>query len=76
MISKYISGQIISVSNSLDPDQDRHFVGPGLDPNCLQRSAADVEIHRWQAKSLSRNLGSIMCTFFYMDLNTRKPDKQ
>ena len=23
---------IISVSNSLDPDQARHFVGPDLDP--------------------------------------------
>ena len=32
---------IISVSNGLDPDQDRHFVGPDLDPNCLQRLSAD-----------------------------------
>ena len=23
------------VSNSLDPDQDRHSVGPDLGPNCL-----------------------------------------
>ena len=27
------------VSNGLDPDQDRHYVGPDLGPNCLQRSA-------------------------------------
>ena len=27
----------IRVSNSLDPDQDRHFVGPDLGPNYLQR---------------------------------------
>ena len=27
--------------NSLDPDQARHFVGPGLGPNCLQRLSAD-----------------------------------
>ena len=27
----------IGVSNSLDPDQDRHFVGPDLGPNRLQR---------------------------------------
>ena len=27
----------IRVSNSLDPDQDQHFVGPDLDPNCLPR---------------------------------------
>ena len=32
---------IIRVSNSLDPDQARHFVGPDLGPNCLQRSSAD-----------------------------------
>ena len=29
------------VSNSLDPDQDRHSVGPDLDPNCLLRLSAD-----------------------------------
>ena len=27
----------IRVSNSLDRDQDRQFVGPDLSPNCLQR---------------------------------------
>ena len=26
----------IIVSNRLDPDQARHFVGPDLGPNCLQ----------------------------------------
>ena len=31
----------IRVANSLDPDQARHFVGPDLDPNCLQRLSAD-----------------------------------
>ena len=25
----------ISMSNNLDPDQARHYVGPDLDPNCL-----------------------------------------
>ena len=25
------------MSNSLDPDQARHFVGPDLGPNCLQK---------------------------------------
>ena len=29
------------VSNSLDPDQAQHFVGPDLGPNCLQRLSAD-----------------------------------
>ena len=31
----------IRVSNSLDPDQARHFVGPDLGPDCLQRLSAD-----------------------------------
>ena len=30
----------IRVSNNLDPDQDRHFVGPDLGLNCLQRLSA------------------------------------
>ena len=29
------------VSNSLDPDQAEHFVGPDLGPNSLQRLLAD-----------------------------------
>ena len=29
------------MSNSLNPDQDRHFVGLDLGPNCLQRLSAD-----------------------------------
>ena len=32
--------------NSLDPDQDRHSVGPNLGPNCLKRLSADVKSHR------------------------------
>ena len=39
--SKYSFGDTIRVSNSLDPDQVRRFVGPGLGPNCLQRYSAD-----------------------------------
>ena len=31
----------IRVSNSLDPDQARHFVRPDLGSNCLQRLSAD-----------------------------------
>ena len=30
----------IRVPKSLDPDQARHFVGPDLGPNCLQRLSA------------------------------------
>ena len=32
---------MIRVSNSLDPDQFGHFVGPDLGPNCLQSLSAD-----------------------------------
>ena len=35
--SKYSFMNKFRLSNSLDPDQARRFVGPGLDPNCLQR---------------------------------------
>ena len=31
----------IKVSNSLDPNQGQHNVGPVLDPNLLQRLSAD-----------------------------------
>ena len=29
------------MSNSLDPDQSLHVVGPDLGPNCLQRLSVD-----------------------------------
>ena len=29
------------MSNSLDPDKARHFVGPDPSPNCMQRLSAD-----------------------------------
>ena len=32
----------IRLSNSLDPDQDQHFVGPDLGLNCLQRLTVDT----------------------------------
>ena len=28
----------------LDPDQDRHFVGPDLGPNCLHRLFTDEKV--------------------------------
>ena len=35
LLQKISSRNIIRESNSLDPDQDRHFVGLDLGPNCL-----------------------------------------
>ena len=41
LIIKIFQSKSISTSNSLDPDQARHFVGPDLGPNCLQRLSAE-----------------------------------
>ena len=41
LFSKNYFRYTIRVSNSLDPDQDRHLVGPDLVPDCLQRLSAD-----------------------------------
>ena len=41
----------LTVSNGLDPDQDRRFVGRDLGPNCLQRLSADEKSHCEQGKS-------------------------
>ena len=46
---KKILPGIPSVSNSLDPDQDGHFVGPDLGRKCLLRlSAANKSGHSWE----------------------------
>ena len=37
----YFYRNTIRMSNGLDLDQDRPFVGPVLGPNCLQRLSAD-----------------------------------
>ena len=47
IFSKNSFRNTIRVPNSLDPDQARHFVRPGLGPNCLQRlSAGDTSRKR------------------------------
>ena len=47
--SKYSIRNIIRVSNTLDPDQVRRFVGPDLGPNCLLRLSAD-DTSKWRFK--------------------------
>ena len=42
------------MSNSLDPDQARRFVGPDLGPNCLPRLSAD-DTGRQRVKTLQTN---------------------
>ena len=39
--SKNYFESTIRLSNSFDPDQVRHFIGPDLGPNCLQRLSAN-----------------------------------
>ena len=56
LFRKILSG-IPSVSNSLDPDQARQFVGPELGPNCLQKlSAEDISRQRVNTKELVTSL--------------------
>ena len=43
----------IRLSNGLDPDQDRHFVGPDLGPKCLQRLSADGKSHELKKGTLT-----------------------
>ena len=38
------------MSNSLDPDQAGHFVGPDLGPKCLQRLSVDIAGKELNAK--------------------------
>ena len=44
------------MSNSLDPAQARHFVGPDLGPNCLQRLTADNKSHPSRQRVKYNNL--------------------
>ena len=60
------------MSNSLDPDQARHFVGPGLGPNWLQRLIAD-DTSRQRVKNVIYNSQQTICLKWLF--NIRPPDK-
>ena len=49
------------MSNCLDPDQARHYVGPEFDPNLLQRLSAD-DISRYR----------VNLTFLCLSIEDRK----
>ena len=57
----------IRVSNVLDPDQDRHLVGPVLGPNTLQSlstlDSADSKSHLYARKELRNLTGLISGSF-------------
>ena len=41
------------MSNDLNPDQARHFVGPDLGPNCLQRLSARTHFAKIEDKKVT-----------------------
>ena len=60
------------MSNSLDPDQARHFVGHVLGQNCLQMLSADdtskqiVKIGVVFGKAISCTISNMRCDVRYM----------
>ena len=48
--SKNSSSNTIKVSNGLDQDQDRRYVGSDLGPNCLLSLSTDDKSHCYQGK--------------------------
>ena len=55
----------IRVSNSLNPDQARHFVGPDLDPNCLQMLSADDTSRQRVKPGTNREVLLVKKSFLY-----------
>ena len=49
----------MSISNRLDPDYARHFVGPDLGPNCLQKLSADDK-----SPLVGKEFSSVLGPFF------------
>ena len=56
------------MSNSLDPDQARRFVGPDLGPNCLPKLSAD------DVKLRLQSLIQPILSGFQISRVVRKPD--
>ena len=56
----------IIVSNSLDPGQDRHSVGPDLRPNCLHMLSVSTSKERVNS-TYQRQLFSSACKQFRPD---------
>ena len=63
------------MSKSFDPDQVRHFVGPDLGPNRLQRLSADKAgkelntkqlVHTFWLKPWLRKVNFIWLNFFHL----------
>ena len=67
------------VSNSLDPDQARHFVGPDLGPNCLQRSSAEKATLKAVDYSLTKGRRTLFilmdCPMIHQGIKQLDPDQ-
>ena len=53
------------MSNSLDPDQARHYVVPDLDPNCLKRLSTD-DSSRHRVDNMTNSAGMKILLRFYI----------
>ena len=66
--SKYSLTNFIRMSNKLDPDQDRHSVGPDLGPNSLKKVISRRQKLQLAWKELTNNINtlfnliSLLCT--------------
>ena len=56
------------MSNSLDPDLDRHNVGPDLGPNCLQKLSAKVALARNKLNTHSDIFSGVLDQEFSLSL--------
>ena len=57
LFQKILSGTLSECQKGLDPDQDRHTVGPDLVPNCwrcLQRSPEGKELRNKRKRTYSK----------------------
>ena len=48
-----VSSADFTFANSLDRDQDRQNVGPGLNPNCLKETFENVDYKRYHQTTIS-----------------------
>ena len=64
------------MSNSLDPDQARHFVGPDLGPNCLQRLSADCETTKVAASKKTVKYCNNLVVLFFVCFDALCPSQQ
>ena len=67
---------ITIMSNSMETDQARHFVGPDLDPNCLQCLSADDKSKKLMRREsiltlcmLGIHVSVVVCCLLFFKIN-------